>query len=53
MFGDAIKAPTAMDVLDYNHTSMTKKWSVGVTTKDVRDSLGKLSDEEKKDMFKL
>ncbi|MHA1933584.1 MAG: ATP-binding protein, partial [Promethearchaeota archaeon] len=37
MFGDAIKAPTAMDVLDYNITSMTKKWSVGVTTKDVRD----------------
>jgi len=53
MFGDAIKAPTTMDVLDYNLTSMTKKWSVGVTTKDVRDSLNKLSVEEKKDMFKL
>ncbi len=53
MFGDAIKAPTAMDVLDYNPTSMTEKWSVGVSTKDVRDSLNKLSDEEKKDMFKL
>ncbi|MHA1944513.1 MAG: ATP-binding protein [Candidatus Hodarchaeales archaeon] len=53
MFGDAIKAPTAMDVLDYNPTSMTKKWSVGVTTKDVRDSLSKLSPEQKRDMFKL
>ena len=53
MFGDAIKAPTTMEVLDYNPTSMTKKWFVGVTTKDVRDSLSKLSDEEKKDMFKL
>jgi hypothetical protein len=53
MFGDAIKAPTAMDVLDYNITSMTKKWSVGVTSKDVRESLNKLSTDEKKDMFKL
>jgi hypothetical protein len=53
MFGDAIKAPTAMDVLDYNPTSMTEKWSVGITTKDVRDSLNKLSAEEKNDMFKL
>jgi hypothetical protein len=32
---------------------MTKKWSVGVTTKDVRESLKKLTSEEKKDMFKL
>ena len=52
MFGDAISAPTAMEVLEYNETTMTQKWQIGSTTKELRETLDSLSEEEKRDMFK-
>jgi DNA helicase HerA-like ATPase len=52
MFGDAIQAPTAMDVLNYNESSMSKKWSIETTAQELRESLNNLSDEEKRNMFK-
>ncbi len=51
MFGDAIRAPTAMDVLEYNENTMMQKWHIGTTTEEIRDSLDSLSDEEKDNMF--
>jgi hypothetical protein len=52
MFGDAIQAPTAMDVLEYNEKNMVKKWEVGTTTRELRNTLNKMSDKQKRDMFK-
>ncbi len=52
MFGDAIKAPTAMDVLEYNEQSMTKKWQIKNTGKHFRDQLKEMSDEAVDDLFK-
>lgn len=52
MFGDAIRAPTTMDVLEYNEQTMTKKWNIGSTSQELRDSLTSLSDDEKRNMFK-
>lgn len=52
MFGDAIKAPTAMDVLDYTEQTMTKKWHVKHTGTKFRQKLKEMSDEAKSDLFK-
>ncbi|MHA2107962.1 MAG: ATP-binding protein, partial [Candidatus Hodarchaeales archaeon] len=52
MFGDAIRAPTAMDVLEYNESTMTQKWQIGTTTKELRETLDSLSEDNKRDMFK-
>ncbi len=51
MFGDAIKAPTAMDVLEYNEQSMTSKWQIKHTGKRLRDKLKQMSDEAVDDLF--
>ncbi|MHA1977469.1 MAG: ATP-binding protein [Candidatus Hodarchaeales archaeon] len=52
MFGDAISAPTAMDVLEYNENTMTQKWQIEGTTRELRETLDSLSEDEKRDMFK-
>ncbi|MFX1286638.1 MAG: ATP-binding protein [Promethearchaeota archaeon] len=52
MFGDAIKAPTAMDVLEYNDQTMTDKWKVTHTGTRLKQKLQEMSDEEKSDLFK-
>jgi hypothetical protein len=52
MFGDAIKAPTAMDVLEYNEHSMTEKWQIKHTGKRFREKLKEMSDEAVDDLFK-
>jgi len=51
MFGDAIKAPTAMDVLEYNEQTMTQKWDVKHTGKRLRKKLKNMSDEDLDNMF--
>lgn len=53
MFGDAIRAPTAMDVLEYNDQTMLDKWAIDETSRIFRENLKTMSDEAKKDMFKL
>ncbi len=52
MFGDAIRAPTAMDVLEYNENTMTQKWQISSTSQELRDTLDSLSDDDKRNMFK-
>lgn len=52
IFGDAIKAPTAMDVLLYNEQTMTKKWKVKHTGIRFRQKLQEMSDEALDDLFK-
>ncbi|MFW9853589.1 MAG: ATP-binding protein [Candidatus Thorarchaeota archaeon] len=52
MFGDAIKAPTAMDVLDYNELSMSTKWKVeGSSREDFRKKLEGMSEEQMEHFF--
>ena len=51
MFGDAIRAPTAMDVSEYNEHTMRQKWKIGTTNQEIRDSLDSLSDKDKDSMF--
>ncbi|MHA2053942.1 MAG: ATP-binding protein [Candidatus Hodarchaeales archaeon] len=53
MFGDAIRAPTAMDVLEYNDQTMLEKWTINETSQKFREKLKSMSNEAKKDMFKL
>ncbi|MFX0185668.1 MAG: ATP-binding protein, partial [Candidatus Hodarchaeota archaeon] len=52
MFGDSIKAPTAMDVLEYNEQTMAAKWSVKRTGTRFKQKLKQISDEEMDDLFK-
>lgn len=52
MFGDAIKAPTAMDVLLYNEQTMTEKWQVKHTGTLLKQRLQEMSDDAKSDLFK-
>jgi len=52
MFGDAIKAPTAMDILLYNEQTMTQKWNVKYIGSRLRESLAKKSDEDIDNIFK-
>lgn len=52
MFGDSIKAPTAMDVLEYNEQTMTTKWKVKRTGTHFKRKLKQLSDEAMDDLFK-
>ena len=52
MFGDAIRAPTAMDVLEYNEQTMKKKWDVKSSRQELQESLKNLSNDEKRNMFK-
>lgn len=51
MFGDAIKAPTAMDVLEYNEQTMTKKWQIKHTGTRLRQKLKDLPDEAVDNIF--
>ena len=51
MFGDAIKAPTAMDVLEYNEQTMNEKWEVKHTGKRLRKKLKTMSDGDLDNMF--
>ena len=51
MFGDAIKAPTAMDVLEYNEQTMTQKWQVEHTGKRLRKKLKNMTDEALDNVF--
>ena len=52
MFGDAIKAPTAMDILLYSDQTMTKKWNVKYTGSRLTQKLQDMSDEDKSNLFK-
>ena len=51
MFGDAIKAPTAMDVLEYNEQTMNQKWQVEHTGKRLRKKLKNMTDEALDNVF--
>ncbi|MHA1214764.1 MAG: ATP-binding protein [Candidatus Hodarchaeales archaeon] len=51
MFGDAIKAPTAMDVLFYSDQTMADKWNLKFTSAKLRDKLNSMSDSDKNNLF--
>lgn len=52
MFGDAIKAPTAMDVLEYNEQTMTAKWKATHAGTRLKQKLKEMSDETMDNLFK-
>jgi DNA helicase HerA-like ATPase len=52
MFGDAIKAPTAMDVMNYNEQSMRLKWNLeGSSREDFRKKVESMSEEQMEHFF--
>jgi len=51
MFGDAIKAPTAMDVMEYNEQTMAEKWQIKHTGARLRQKLKEMPDEAVDDIF--